>query len=45
MKYFENKVTEKVQKNDVKVEAGKMKIKTYFVLFFKCSLNFKAHAL
>ena len=33
MKYLEKKVTEKVRKNDVKVGAGKMKIKTYFVLF------------
>ena len=33
MKYFEKKVTEKCGKNDVIVGVGKMKIKTYFVLF------------
>ena len=32
-------------KNDVKVGFGKMKIKTWFVRFFKCLLNFRAHAL
>ena len=32
-------------KNDVKVRVGKMKIKTWFLCFFKCSLNFRAHDL
>ena len=45
MEYFEKKVTEKVLKIDIKVGVGKMKIKTWFVRFFKCSLNFWAHAL
>ena len=46
MKYFEEKKgTEKVRKNEVKVGVGKMMIKTWFVHFFKCSLNFRAHAL
>ena len=36
----------KCKKNYVKVGVGKMKAKTFFVFFFfKCSLNFKAHAL
>ena len=39
------KLKRKCKKNDVKVEIGKMKTKTFFVLFFKCSLNFRAHAL
>ena len=34
-----------MEKNDLKVGVGKMKIKTWFVRFFKCSLNFRAHAL
>ena len=29
----------------LKLELKKMKTKTFFVLFFKCSLNFRAHAL
>ena len=33
------------KKNYVQVELGKMKIKTWNVCFFKCSLNFRAHAL
>ena len=34
MKYFEEKkLLKKCKKNDAKVELGKMKIKTYFVLF------------
>ena len=33
MKYFEEKINEKVRKNDVKVGVGKMKIKTWFVRF------------
>ena len=46
MKQFDGKkATEKVQKNDIKVGVGKMKIKAWFVCFFKSSLNFKAHAL
>ena len=36
---------EKTKKNNVLVGFGKMKIKTLFVRFFKCSLNFRAHAL
>ena len=39
------KLLKKCGKNDVKVGVGKMKIKTWFVRFFKCSLNFRAHAL
>ena len=35
----------KKEKNDVNIRFGKMKIKTWFVCFFKCSLNFRAHAL
>ena len=35
----------KTKKNDGKVGFGKMKIKAWFVRFFKCSLNFRAHAL
>ena len=39
MKYLRVKNTEKVWKNDVKVGVGKMKIKTYFVLFSNaCSI-------
>ena len=46
MKYFEKKKSlKKCGKNDVKVGVGKIKIKTWFVCFFKCSLNFRAHAL
>ena len=35
----------KTEKNYVQVQFGKMKIKTWFVRFFKCLLNFRAHAL
>ena len=42
---LKNKVYEKVRKNDPRVGIGKMKTKTWFVNFFKCSLNFRAHAL
>ena len=39
-------VKEKVQKkNDFKVVVGKMKTKFFFCPFFKCSFNFRAHAL
>ena len=45
MKYFEEKkLLKKCRNNDVKVGVGKMKIK-HFCPFFKCSLNFGAHAL
>ena len=45
MKYFEEKkLLKKCGKNDIKVGVGKMKIKTNFVLYFKWSLNFRAHA-
>ena len=44
MNYFKKKYG-KNEKNYVKVELGKMKIKTWNVRFFKCSLNFRAHAL
>ena len=33
------------KKNHVKVGFGNMKIKTWFVCFFKFSLNLRAHAL
>ena len=36
---------EKKCKKYIKVEVGKIKIETYFVLFLKCSLNVRAHAL
>ena len=35
----------KTEKNNLKVGFGEMKIKTWFVCFFKCSLNLRAHAL
>ena len=35
----------KNKKSYVLVGFGKMKIKTWFVRFFKCLLNFRAHAL
>ena len=39
MKYFEEKkLLKKCGKNDVKVGVGKMKIKTYFVLFSNAHL-------
>ena len=41
----EKKLLTKCGKNDVKVGVGKMKIKTWFICFFKCSLNFRAHVL
>ena len=34
-----------MRKNYVKVGGGKMKIKTWFVCFFKYLLNFNGHAL
>ena len=34
-----------MRKHDPKVGIGNMKAKTWFVCFFKYSLNFKAHAL
>ena len=45
MKYICVDVKEKVQKNYTKAGIGKMKTKTFFCNFFKCSLNFRAHAL
>ena len=45
MNNLKKKVKGKNGKNDVKVGFGKMKIKTWFVRFFKCLLNFRAHAL
>ena len=42
MKY--KKVEEKVRKSTLSWKS-KMKTKTLFVSFFKCLLNFKAHAL
>ena len=44
MKY-KKKVKEKVRKKDPKVGICKMKTKKLFVRFFKCSLNFRPHAL
>ena len=36
---------DKLRKNDPNVGIGKMETKTWFVNFFKCSLNFESHAL
>ena len=43
MNFF--KVMRKCGKNDFKGGVGKIKTKNIFCHFFKCSLNFKAHAL
>ena len=43
IKKLKNK--KKLRKNDPKVWIGKIKTKTWFVCFFKCLLNFTAHAL
>ena len=45
MKCKEKKIKIKCKKNYTKVGIGKMKTKTWFVCFFKCSLNFRAYAL
>ena len=34
-----------MQKNDPIVGIGKIRTKTWFICFFKCLLNFRAHAL
>ena len=39
------KLLKKCRKNYVNFGVGKIKIKTWFVCFFKCLLNFRAHAL
>ena len=45
MKYKNSKIKRKCGKNDLEVGIGKLKTKTWFVCFFKCSLSFRAHAL
>ena len=45
MKYFEKKVTEKVRQKLRYSLSWQNENKNSFCPFFKCSLNFRAHAL